>query len=127
MSARFVTPLVMESEAGEGDGWVLRAPFAYQSDVLDRQINVPEGFRTDLASVPRLPVVYLLAGATGHEAAVVHDFLYATQLCARKQADDVFHEALLAMGVPKWRAWMMWCGVRIGGGAHWKARPEQGG
>lgn len=122
---RFLTRLVLEA-TGDGDEvWILRETFVYDSDVLNARVTVPEGFQTDLASVPRLPVVYLLAGATGNEAAVVHDFLYSTQPCTRKQADDVFHEALLAAGAPRWRAWMMWCGVRAGGGSHWAKRVTQ--
>lgn len=123
--SRFLTKLVLESDEGEGDGAVVRELFLYSSDVLDRIISVPPGFHTDLASVPRLPVVYLLAGGTGDEAAVVHDFLYTEQLCTRKQADAVLYEALLAMGAPKWRSWMMWAGVRAGGGSHWATRPTK--
>jgi len=57
---------------------------------------------------------------------VIHDFLYTSQPCTREQADDVFYEALRAAGVPAWRAWLMWCGVRAGGASHWKARPTSG-
>lgn len=122
---RFITPLILESDPGEGDGATVRELFAYHSVVLGVQINVPGGFHTDLASVPRLPVVYLMVGGRGDEAAVIHDFLYTEQPCTRKQADEVFYEALLTMGVPRWQAWMMWCGVRAGGGSHWKARPTK--
>lgn len=123
MTSRFLSPLVLQLAGGDGEQWLLKAPFQYSSDVLNRIVTVPEGFQTDLASVPRLPVVYLLTGATGNEAAVVHDFLYTLQPCTRKQADDVFYEAALSSGVPKWRAWMMWAGIRAGGGSHWKTRP----
>ena len=126
MTSRFITPLRLEDGAGESSLCTLLSTFIYDSDVLNARVTVPEGFQTDLASVPRLPVVYLLTGATGNEAAVIHDFLYTSQPCTRKQADDVFHEALLATGVPAWRAWLMWCGVRAGGAGHWKARPTSG-
>lgn len=124
MIARFLTSLVLRAGAEDGAAWTVVAPFLYSSDVLDRIVTVPEGFETDLASVPRLPVVYLLTGATGNEAAVVHDFLYSVQLCTRKQADDVFYEAAVASGMPKWRAWLMWAGVRLGGGSHWSTRAD---
>jgi len=125
MSSRFITRLCLEDGEGENPLCTLLSAFVYDSDVLKARVTVPEGFQTDLASVPRLPVVYLLTGATGNEAAVIHDFLYTSQPCTRKQADDTFHEALLASGVPGWRAWMMWCGVRAGGASHWTKRPAR--
>lgn len=122
MSA-FKTRLVLESDSGEGMAWTVREPFIYSSDHLRMHIIVPAGFQTDLASVPRLPVVYLLTGATGNEAAVVHDWLYSTQPCARADADEVFYEACIVAGMPRWRAWLMWAGVRAGGRSHWADRP----
>jgi hypothetical protein len=122
MTSRFLSPLRLQLVEGDGEKWILDAPFIYSSDVLDRIVTVPEGFTTDLASVPRLPVVYLLTGATGNEAAVVHDFLYTTRPCSRKDADEVFYEAVLASGVPKWRAWIMWAGIRAGGSSHWASK-----
>jgi hypothetical protein len=76
---------------------------------------------TDLASVPRIPIAYLLAGGTSNEASVVHDFLYATRPVTRAIADAVLREASAVTGVPKWRRWLMWAGVRIGGGSHWES------
>jgi hypothetical protein len=100
--------------------WRLNEPVVYQSDVAGQTFTVPAGFVTDLASVPRWPLVYLLAGGTANEASVVHDFLYSTHLVPRAVADAVLKEASLLTGVPKWRAWLMWAGVRIGGGgSHW--------
>lgn len=57
-------------------------------------ITVPVGFVTDFASVPRLPLTYLIAGNTGHWAATVHDLLYRWGVVSRKDADIVFKEAL---------------------------------
>ncbi|MDB1109697.1 DUF1353 domain-containing protein [Pseudomonas extremaustralis] len=56
----------------------------------------------------------------GDAAATVHDWLYSTGQLSRKESDQVFHSALCASGVARWRAWMMWAGVRIGG--HWRYR-----
>lgn len=63
----------------------------YQSDVIGT-LCVPRGFRTDFASVPRLPVAYLLAGGKANAAAVVHDWMYSTRIWPRKMAYDVFYE-----------------------------------
>jgi hypothetical protein len=96
------------------------APFVYDSDVLGRRVTVPEGFITDLASVPRLPLAYLLFGGVSNEAAVIHDFLYSGGKVTRKQADDVFCEAMKAEGVAGWRRGPMWLGVRLFGWLHYE-------
>jgi hypothetical protein len=119
--SKFLTDLKMENATPRDDGlWRLTAPLVYQSDVAKMTFTVPAGFITDLASVPRIPIAYLLAGGTSNEASVVHDFIYSTHPVARATADAVLKEASLLTGVPKWRAWLMWAGVRVGGGgSHW--------
>lgn len=113
----------MENATGQDDGlWRLVEPLVYQSDVAGQTFEVPAGFETDLASVPRLPVVYLLAGGTSNEAAVVHDFLYTVHPVSRAVADAVLREASAVTGVPAWRRWLMFWGVRLGGASHWDPR-----
>lgn len=121
--SQFLTRLVMENATGQDDGlWRLVEPLVYQSDMAGQTFVVPAGFETDLASVPRLPVVYLLAGGTSNEAAVVHDFLYTVHLVSRAVADAVLREASAVTGVPAWRRWLMFWGVRLGGASHWDPR-----
>jgi hypothetical protein len=120
MSA-FLTSLDLRDADNTDDGqWILCAPLVYQSDVAGQMFTVPAGFQTDLASVPRLPLVFLLAGDSARKASVVHDFLYSTHAVTRTVADAVLKEASLLTGVPKWRAWLMWAGVRLGGASHWQ-------
>jgi hypothetical protein len=119
-ASRFTTPLEVRKAAKDNSHdkrgtWKLLAPLAYESVLLGRTVIVPAGFVTDFASVPRLPVAFLLAGNCGHEAAVVHDWLYTSHEVDRATADAVFREALRADGDPAWRAWLMWAGVRVGG------------
>ncbi len=83
-------------------------------------IEVPDGFETDFASVPRLPVVWLLAGDTAHQPAVVHDWLYVNRKFSRSTADAIFAEAMATIGVPLWRRAAMWLAVRIFGYGAWK-------
>lgn len=121
----FRTPLRVEriedtSHDGRGT-WRLLAPLVYRSEVADAIFVVPEDFVTDLASVPRLPFAYLLTGGLAHGAAVVHDWLYTTHVVDRPTADAVFREAALECGVSAWQAWLMWAGVRVGGGGSWDA------
>jgi hypothetical protein len=107
--------------------WTLRRDLVYASVVAQTIYRVPKGFNTDFASVPRLPLVYLMTGNTAHAAAVVHDFLYRTGAAERTLADAVFREAMEVSGVPAWRRNMMWAGVRVGGRKHHvstTAKPE---
>lgn len=99
--------------------WVLVEPLVYQSDRAGMTITVPAGFQTDLASVPRWPVIFFLCGDTSNEAAIVHDYLYSTHMVPRDVADGVLSEASRASGVPAWRASLMWAGVRLFGSSHW--------
>jgi hypothetical protein len=119
--SHFVTDLDVRKLGRDGSAdkrgtWRLLAPLVYASDILGRSITVPTGFITDFASVPRLPVAYLLTANTGHEAAVIHDWLYTTHEHFRRVADAIFEEALIAGGEPRWRSSLMWLGVRVGGG-----------
>lgn len=120
MDARFLSLLRVERVAGSNT-WVLTSELAFSSDVLDRLVIVPIGFETDFASVPRLPLAFLLFGGVADEAAVVHDWLYSTGACSRKLADEVFAEASKACGVPAWRRGPMWLGVRLFGGSRYTA------
>lgn len=125
MTARYLTPLRLESVAPGSKLKIVLSPFAYSSDVLDRIVTVPAGFETDLASVPRLPVAYLLFGDASQEAAVIHDFLYSGGLVTRAQADEVFAEAMKAEGVAAWRRGPMWLAVRLAGWLHYGADKRQ--
>ena len=119
--SRFVTNLAVLVADNTDDGrWIVTSPLIYQSDVAGKTFIVPIGFQTDMASVPRLPLVFMLAGDTSREASVVHDFLYDTQPVKRALADRVLKEASGVTGVPVWRRWMMYAGVRLFGGSHWK-------
>ena len=126
----------------------LTAPLIYQSDTLGT-IEVPAGFETDYASVPRLPFVYLLFGGVGDEEAVLHDYLYTPphrihngcgREVTRHEADRMFRGARYAASycplvtyesVNPWNivknmwayigAWCTWLGVRCFGWRHWKS------
>lgn len=124
MSA-FLSKCVLQIADDQDEGkWILVADLVYQSDVAKRTFTVPSGFQTDLASVPRLPVIFLLTGDSAREAAVVHDYLYSTHQVDRATADAVLREASAVTGVPWWRRQLMWAGVRVGGANHWDPERE---
>ncbi len=91
--------------------WELIAPLKFKSNIAG-DIVVPIGFVTDFASVPRLPLVWWLAGATAQRAAVVHDYLYRKGKFNRKIADRVFREAMQASGLNIVHRNLMYLGVR---------------
>lgn len=118
--SEFLTRLRLENADAQDDGqWLLVLPLVYRSDLAGEMFVVPMGFRTDLASVPRLPLAYWLAGGTANEPAVVHDFLYRTRPVSRRMADAVFREASAVCRVPAWRRWLMWAAVRAFGWRYW--------
>lgn len=117
--ARFLNDLTTTQISDKESGrFKLKEPLLYFSKILG-EITVPEGFVTDFASVPRLPLAYLAAGDTAHRPAVVHDYLYSCADVERSTADAVFLEAMEAVGVPWWRRRIMWAAVRSFG---WSCR-----
>lgn len=125
MTARFLTDLATMQVPGKGAANVLTSSLVYESDVLAARVVVPSGFPTDYASVPRVPGVFeVFGGDIGDDpAAVVHDYLYSNGLYPRATCDAVFREALRACGVPAWKAYVMWLGVRVGGASHYTTAP----
>lgn len=115
--SRFPHPLQAELQP-DRKTWRLLAPFSYL-DPDHGFIGVPAGFTTDFASVPRWPLTFALLGQYGHAAAVVHDCLYRNGSLLRKDADRVFLNALRSSGIARWRAWLMYAGVRIGGSSRY--------
>jgi len=120
MKADFLNDLEVHLVSDNGRGlWCLDQDLGFCSVVANMVITAKKGFITDFASVPRLPLVFLLVGDTGDRAAVIHDYLYSTALLPRSLCDAVFREAAIATGVPMWRATMLYAGVRVFGGKHY--------
>jgi hypothetical protein len=118
--SKFLTALQVQPATGKDDGqWQLISELVYRSDVAGMTFTVPKGFVTNFASVPRIPIIYELAGDTASDAATVHDFLYSTHLVSRSMADAVLREASDVTAVPDWRRQLMWAGVRVFGWLYW--------
>lgn len=124
--SKFLTELQVENATEWDDGtWRLTAPLVYQSDVAGKTFTVPAGFVTNFASVPRAPVIFMLAGGKANEAAALHDALYTFHWVPRSMADAVLREASAVTGVPWFTRQVMWLGVRLFGGSksHWGNAP----
>lgn len=88
-------------------------------------ICVPSGFQTDLASVPRVPIVYTAWGDRAHREAVLHDYLYRIgcwPTVTREEADLIFREAMISRNQPWYIYQFMYWGVRMGGGSSYHKR-----
>jgi len=82
-------------------------------------ITVPVGFVTDFASSPFFVWSFIPPWGRYSKAAVIHDYIYQTKIRTRKEADDIFLEAMLVLGVPAWKAKLMYWGVRTFGWIPW--------
>lgn len=127
MPGRFRTALVVESLAtDERKNARLVAPLVYEAR-CGGVFTVPAGFRTDLASIPQALQAVIGKWERHAPAAVLHDWLYATQPMPRRAADWLFAEALYAAGVPMWKRAAMWMAVRAGGGRAWRRNTQTTG
>ena len=139
MAGTFLDPL--ELEYLDGRRWRLIAEFDYKLGSPDgiERVNVPKGFITDFASIPRgLWNVLPPTGSYG-KAAVLHDWLYQTRtihtihpsngdsfrVCSRAEADHVLLEAMEVLSVRRFTRWTIYAGVRVGGWAVWKKYRDQ--
>lgn len=120
MKSEFPGKFLLERGVGV-DTWTLAAPLAYCSALLQRRLEVPAGFSTDFASIPRVFHRLLPKNGLYDPAAVVHDWLYATGELHKDTADKVFLEAMRALSVSAWRCLAMYQAVVRFGGPAWRA------
>ena len=102
--------------------WTQEEPihvYSYDDPIL----RIPEGFETDLASVPRAFWI-MTGGKTGkhQRAAVCHDYAYRQNALPKEWADDMFYDIMRLDGVSRFRAWIMWKAVRVFGGGPYQER-----
>ena len=94
--------------------WLVRAP--------GMDFTVPKGFIFDGASIPR--ALWRLCGSPYDAprviAALAHDFLYATHICTRKEADQIYRDMQIALGIAKYKARIEYRVLRIFGGIAWR-------
>lgn len=114
--SKFTTPLIGEWN-DEMTIFTLHDPFVYYVGKLnsDDKIEVPAGFQTDFASIPK-NIHWLLhpVGPYG-KAAVLHDYLYDKGLRTKAEADLIFLEAMGVLKVPKYIRYAMYYAVKYFG------------
>lgn len=117
----FTAPLEVRQVGGST--WAILREMTYYAGHLgsDEAYTVPYGFVTDFASIPR--VFWTLIGHPAMDyaqAAVLHDYLYTVRVTTRQRADGLFLEAMGVLGVPTWKAWVLYAAVRSAGWIFWR-------
>jgi len=123
-------PLRLEWVGPEKGGtWILHESLEYFDEDTSHGpdgafIEVPEGFVTDLASIPRVLWVVFPKAGPYTKSAVLHDWLYwdATvegRPITRSQADAIFKRAMASEGVGAVKRNLVYAAVRAGGGRIW--------
>lgn len=110
----FTTPLVLEL-LGHYKWRVYEEFEFFVNDDGSDVIKIPKGYTTDLASVPRCLWAVLPPHGKWAKAAVVHDYLYDHALRTKQEADNIFYQGLMVLGVPSTKARLMYWAVRLFG------------
>ena len=87
---------------------------------FNTDIVVPKGFRTDLASVPRIFWSIYPPFGRYNGACVVHDYLYTTHALARIECDLILRAIMRKNRVSKVTRNIFYIMVRLFGGGHYK-------
>ncbi|HAK1937095.1 TPA: DUF1353 domain-containing protein [Salmonella enterica] len=123
--SQFTTPAILEML--DHYRWRVHVPFAfYLSDDSSDVIEVPAGFVTDLASVPRIFWTLLPPDGKYAKAAIIHDYLYDNALRTKQEADRIFLDGMTVLGVPKWKRILIYLVVRIFGRGNYSKKQQAG-
>jgi hypothetical protein len=115
------TEVLVVSPLADGRTWVTRKEFGYDVGEEDSgdSVDVPIGFMTDFASIPRPLWIILPRWGKYGNAAVIHDYCYWDQSRSRLESDTIFREAMGILEVPKWKIRAMYYSVRLFGWLAW--------
>ena len=122
----------VQARRGEDANYVLSRPYNAvvklrrldDGHEFDLPIDVPERFLTDLSSVPWWGRWAVSRVGPHLEASIVHDWLYVAWQqekpnCATRErrlfADQVFRRAMEKAEVRRFRTWLIYAAVRLGG------------
>lgn len=115
----FTTPLNLLADSVP-DFWVIAAPLIWVDSVYGT-LTIPQGFRTDLASIPRAfrNIPCLDPAGLSRRPAAAHDWLYAWRGWSKDKADAFLKDALIAEGAEQGVAEVFYLGVHEFGIASW--------
>ncbi|EBS8367500.1 DUF1353 domain-containing protein [Salmonella enterica subsp. diarizonae serovar 50:z:-] len=109
--SRFTTPAILEMLGHYN--WRVYEPFEfYLSDD-----------NSDIISVPRVFWSVMPPDGKYAKAAIIHDYMYDNALRTKQEADLIFLDGMVVLGVPKWKRTVMYWAVRMfGRGMYGKER-----
>jgi hypothetical protein len=102
--------------------WALLKPVSWRPNEPDSKIppvNVPTGFVTDFASIPRAFYSLLRPDGDYTYPAILHDYLYWTQQRSREESDDVFRFAMIDFQIGSVTIQTIFRAVRAFGQSAW--------
>jgi hypothetical protein len=113
----FKSKLIVEVPLIDNGYRTLQQDLIYETPF--RSFIIPKGFKTDYASVPK--VFWNILPPTGvyTYAAVLHDYLYHTGIVSKEDADKLFYDVMLELGVSKVKAYGMYKAVDMFGFKAW--------
>lgn len=124
----FTTELVISPIEGETGLFYLQEHFRYRigSKNSKKIIEVPKGYITDAASIPRVLQPILSPWGKYGKSAILHDFCYRNNPLGTKEASDkLMVEAMEVLGVPSIQIKTIYYGLKIGGGIVWDKYRKQ--
>lgn len=117
-NVEYLSPLRPEFHVTSEGGrqWTLLEPFRFKVD--GKEYEVPAGFWTDFASVPRFiwPIISPYDLGVG---CIPHDFGYATHNPDKGFWDSVFMSCMVKDGVPTWKRYAAYHAVSWFGQSAW--------
>jgi len=127
----FKTPLIVEVMTS-GKRFRLHYAFTYLWKHEYIEIRVHAGVETDFASIPKLLRLIIEKLGKWNKAAVIHDAIYQDEYetpnyfpwrdFTREEADIIFRDGMIDLGVARWQYNLMYWAVRAGGWLAWKKR-----
>lgn len=94
------------------DKFTLLDGFGYYSELLDTEIWVPSGYRTDFATIPWFAQSLIQVNNETIHPAIIHDFLCDTDQFNQRTIDLVFLEALDVVNARATKRFTMFAMVR---------------
>jgi len=124
MKSHFKTSEITMKRVVGVDVWRVGEPVSFYSELLAAWIDVPVGFETDFASIPRFLHRLLPKNGEYDAPAIVHDYLYHTGYYHKDTADKIFLEAMTSINVSPLVRQTMYRAVKMFGFAAWNAHRE---
>ncbi len=110
---------VMTRDFVNGTDFIVAEDYRWSIGHSGQVLTVPAGFVTDYASIPQPLHSVMRQYGRHNRAAVIHDWLYWSQVCTRDQADNLMMIAMKELRVKKSRRKLIYRGVHHGGKGAW--------